>query len=136
MSYVHTTEGHQVVGNETDGRHEHLLRLNNWLCSIWPHTPYGKAGAQIPNCANEDRVLGGDIDVRFFYYIDPESGQKSHQYWITDDGRVVCDTNELMDLKSMNHLGGIVCTIIKDIYGDFDAEEATKEWMESLGVIR
>lgn len=134
MSYVHETEGHMIIGTETDGRDVHMRRLNRTLCEIWQLTPHGKGGAELPNCANGDVVLGTDIDARMFYYVDPATEKTSHQYWIIDDGRIVCDTDELMDLKSATHLFGIIHTIIKDIYGDYEAEPVMNTWFQQMGI--
>lgn len=134
MSFVHTTKGHEVVGNETDGRAIHMNRLNNLLCEMWPLTPHGNGGAPVPLCTNGDVVLGSDIDARMFYYEDHRTEQKSHQYWVVDDGRIVCDTDELMDLKSMNHLLAIIHTIIKDIYGPYNSEEVFLAWLKAKGI--
>ena len=134
MSYVHSSEEHMRIGFETDGRHIHLMRLNNILCQMWPLTPHGSGGAPVPLCANGDVVLGSDIDARMFYYQDQRTEQKSHQYWIVDDGRVVCDTDELMDLKSPNHMMAIIYTIIKDIYGDYELEPVFNAWMKVKGI--
>ena len=134
MSYEHQTDGHMIIANETDDRNNHMLRLNSMLCEMWPFTPHGKDGAPVPNCVNGDVVLGSDIDARLVYYVDSETERKSHQYWIVDDGRVVCDTDELMDLKSATHLTAIIYTIIADIYGPYDGESAFKAWMKSIGI--
>ena len=53
-------------------------------------------------------------------------------YWNRPDGTVYCNTNEVLDLKSTQHLFAIITTIIRDIYGDFDSENAWSNFVDEV----
>lgn len=123
----------------------HFHRLNNTLHGFWEHTHfYLDKNYEVPWVQIEDyredeegEHFVNDEGMIHFRYVARE-GQEvinegtSYEYWIRPDGTVYCNTNEILDLKSAQHIFAICTTIIRDIYGDFDAEKAWSDYVDAV----
>ena len=139
---IHKVEPEHLVTEPGQPIENHLRRLNNIFCEYWKHTHfyldmnYEVPIVQIEGYDGGDNLVNNDGEIHFFYHsregqVVPDNGC-SYGYWIRPDGTVYCNTNEVMDLKSINHLFGVIITCIKDIYGDFDAQKAYQNYMDGV----
>ena len=123
----------------------HFHRLNNTLRGFWEQTHfyldknYKVPWVQVEGYRDDEdgENLVNDEGMIHFFYVARE-GQEvvdegtSYGYWIRPDGTVYCNTNEILDLKSAQHIFAICTTIIRDIYGDFDSVKAWSDYVDAV----
>ena len=113
-----------------------MQRLNGMVSNLFALTPFHvQENRDIPYFAKEDND-NASITFKYFNNEDrPVDGDgdgdgESYVYTIRPDGSDLCDTSgETLNLNDISHLSAIACTIIRDIYGDFDSTEVVKQWM-------
>ncbi len=110
----------------------HITRVNSLLLKFFELTPFAKEEA-IPimqTSTNEDKTVN-------FSYSRGSKGNPlppvSCFYTVLHDGKVkVKDKNEVLNLNDSLHLLAVISTIIRDIYGDYDAESAASNFIKSV----
>ena len=63
----------------------------------------------------------------------PDRSKESYFYTINHDGTVsVEQSNEVLNLNDIVHMFGIISTIIRDIYGDYNSREVMEKYINSI----
>ena len=114
---------------------EHLAkRLNDLLIDYWECTPFSKEHS-VPTFLLS---MNDDGTVNFSYidgkFEDPHS-VKGVSCWYTIDHEGMAhvkEFNEVLNLKNLPHMTAVVATIIQDVYGEFDIQEAGQKFLKML----
>ncbi len=132
---IHTDEEFRTPINQAESGkppRELVLLLHNVLCDFWRFTPF--ANEPIPRCQISEN---DDGSVNFSYQLmsgGAKDGQLSLFYTVDFRGLAICrETGEELNLNEDQILGGVVATIIQDIYGNYDIQKASRDFYLWLG---
>ena len=133
MTYVHAPEAEHTFIHREEDVQTHLRRLNNIFCKFFSVTHFHQdLNYEVPWCrhsVNDDGTINVDYQARDGQMVVDDG--LSYFYTINHDGTIYCKTSdELLDLKNIVHLMGVVSTMIRDIYGEFDDQKAFQDHID------
>ena len=133
---VHETDSKWSLDDmQTEEVMSYIKRFNHVFCGFWEETEFYLDRAwEVPIC---NPFLNADGTIDMVYAAreeqDPQGSSQSLCYVVRHDGTVFCrESNEVLDLKDFMHIMAITQTIIRDIYGDYDLESASRRHIKTF----